>query len=463
MEVNPDKIKVWGFYLVSGQSLEKLLELEQLKKIKVDKGDGTTLRERVSQIGKWCQEMVSHLEPRPGPETKSEYTIQKMVIEFKFERVDLGPVLFVVLPSGFKPVTFTSALHSLLSADLLQRLSSFGVQNGASLNAASIVDQTELKEQLFKDLQPMLQNLANNDWADWAWEDHFIKPSLASLTKFAFQYKHMPGMQTAAEIGAGEFNAVQHHKVILFYVETFLQHLNDQANTLADLEAKIRAVEARDAFDYVGVPLPPLADVQAQRDYRVATLRHQVRSIPTLRPYQKEAVEKCLADNRVIHLPTGAGKTLIAVKLIDYYMQSHTNSNILFIVPTRALVEQQAQYIQTHSLSPKCTVQQLCGMEMESWNADRWTACQKASKVLVGTSEVFRASLVDKTFMQISSIALIIFDECHNATGNSPMANIMRDSVKPFCTITPAAHHPRIVGLTASFVNGKCENVTSKR
>jgi len=41
------------------------------------------------------------------------------------------------------------------------------------------------------------------------------------------------------------------------------------------------------------------------------------------------------------------------------------------------------------------------------------------------------------------------------------MANIMRDAINASCI--PEANRPRIVGLTASFVNGKTENLISKR
>jgi len=56
------------------------------------------------------------------------------------------------------------------------------------------------------------------------------------------------------------------------------------------------------------------------------------------------------------------------------YIYIHEDRNILFIVPTRALVQQQANYITKHSAVSACTVQQLCGIEMEQWNALRCVA-----------------------------------------------------------------------------------------
>ena len=80
--------------------------------------------------------------------------------------------------------------------------------------------------------------------------------------------------------------------------------------------------------------------------------------------------------------------------------------------------------------------------------------------MLVGTPEVFRRSMVDLGCVGVAQLSLLVLDECHNATGNSPMAAIMRDAVHR----APPAQRPRVVGLTASFVNGALAgNVVRKR
>ena len=131
------------------------------------------------------------------------------------------------------------------------------------------------------------------------------------------------------------------------------------------------------------------------------------------------------------------------------------------MVPTRALVAQQAEYIKEHSHVSSCTVAQLSGVEIGAWDASKWEQCKKSNKVLVGTSEIFRASIVDNGFLKVCDISLCVLDECHQAVGNSPMANIMRDGLNAL--ETPDADRPRVVGLTASFVNGKVENLITKR
>jgi ERCC4-related helicase len=46
-----------------------------------------------------------------------------------------------------------------------------------------------------------------------------------------------------------------------------------------------------------------------------------------------------------------------------------------------------------------------------------------------------------------------VFDECHHATGNSPLACKLRDALNSGAV--PRQQRPRIVGQTASFCIGK--------
>lgn len=100
---------------------------------------------------------------------------------------------------------------------------------------------------------------------------------------------------------------------------------------------------------------------------------------------------------------------------------------------------------------------ELSGQELEHWNLRQWIETMARADILVGTPEVFRRALIEKAFINPSQFSVIVFDECHNAVGNSPMAAIMRDSVLKL----PERDRPRILGLTASFVSGSTSNVAS--
>lgn len=100
---------------------------------------------------------------------------------------------------------------------------------------------------------------------------------------------------------------------------------------------------------------------------------------------------------------------------------------------------------------------ELSGQDLEHWSLKQWTETMIRADILVGTPEVFRRALIEKAFISSAQFSIIVFDECHNAVGNSPMAAIMRDSVLKL----PEEDQPRILGLTASFVSGSTTNEAS--
>ena len=58
------------------------------------------------------------------------------------------------------------------------------------------------------------------------------------------------------------------------------------------------------------------------------------------RSYQESIFAKSINKNSLVVLPTGFGKTVIAVMLAVYYFNK-TKKKILFLAPTKPLVEQQ--------------------------------------------------------------------------------------------------------------------------
>jgi ERCC4-related helicase len=165
------------------------------------------------------------------------------------------------------------------------------------------------------------------------------------------------------------------------------------------------------------------------------------------RQYQIDAASYGIHENSIINIKTGGGKTLIAVIIMNHYLSINNGKKVLFIVPSRALVQQQAEYFQKHckvpqsklssstttttstttssasssaaasSSSNKIRIAQLCGNEIESWNKSNWNHAMNNYDIMVGTPEVFRRALVDQRYILSSQFSLVIFDECHNATG----------------------------------------------
>ncbi|XP_062215257.1 endoribonuclease Dicer homolog 2a [Phragmites australis] len=172
--------------------------------------------------------------------------------------------------------------------------------------------------------------------------------------------------------------------------------------------------------------------------------------------YQLEALERAVAGNTVAFLETGAGKTLIAVLLLRAYAhrisRPASRSFAVFLVPTVVLVGQQARVVEAHT---DLRVAQFYGeMGVDFWSADTWLAALHDAEVLVMTPQILLDNL-RHSFFRLQDIALLIFDECHRAKGNSPYACILKEFYHPQLNSRPSDPLPRIFGMTASLIYSK--------
>ncbi|XP_076355471.1 endoribonuclease Dicer-like isoform X2 [Tachypleus tridentatus] len=118
----------------------------------------------------------------------------------------------------------------------------------------------------------------------------------------------------------------------------------------------------------------------------------------------------------------------------------------IYLVP---LVIQQKDRIKDHT---DLAVGYFCGeMGVDFWSVKEWETQFQENQVLVMTAEIFRI-ILHHGFMPLSKVNLLIFDECHAALKNHPYKEIM------ICFDTcPKEDHPKVLGLTASILNGKCK------
>ncbi|MCK5044005.1 DEAD/DEAH box helicase family protein, partial [Candidatus Pacearchaeota archaeon] len=66
------------------------------------------------------------------------------------------------------------------------------------------------------------------------------------------------------------------------------------------------------------------------------------------RTYQQKILETCIKKNCLIVLPTGLGKTLIALMLSIERMKQFPGKKVLFLAPTKPLAEQHLTYFKKH-------------------------------------------------------------------------------------------------------------------
>ena len=88
-------------------------------------------------------------------------------------------------------------------------------------------------------------------------------------------------------------------------------------------------------------------------------------------------------------------------------------------------------------------------MGVDDWDEAIWENEFNTFNVLVMTAQIF-LNLLSHSYITLSKVNLLIFDECHHAKKNDPYRKIMQ------CfSDCPRRPLPKVMGLTASIVNGK--------
>jgi ERCC4-related helicase/ERCC4-type nuclease len=152
------------------------------------------------------------------------------------------------------------------------------------------------------------------------------------------------------------------------------------------------------------------------------------------RTYQLALAKAALKNSSMIVLPTGLGKTVVALLVIATRLDR--GGRVLFLAPTKPLVEQHAEFLRSHLCA---SVVVLTGEIPARKRVELWRG---EAQVIVSTPQVIENDLVAERFA-LSRIKLIIFDEAHRAVGNYSYVYIARKYIDQ-------AENPLIVGLTAS-------------
>ncbi|PIN93015.1 hypothetical protein COU54_04655 [Candidatus Pacearchaeota archaeon CG10_big_fil_rev_8_21_14_0_10_31_24] len=156
------------------------------------------------------------------------------------------------------------------------------------------------------------------------------------------------------------------------------------------------------------------------------------------REYQTAIFETTKKGNSLVVLPTGLGKTLIALLLTIHRLKEHPTQKILFLAPTRPLVEQHYDYFKKHLSELFADLQLFTGEISAETRKKIW----QTSEVIFSTPQCIANDLT-KCLYKLDNTSLLIIDEAHRCLKNYDYTKVVK-------YYKSQAQHIRILGLTAS-------------
>ncbi|KAF6240186.1 hypothetical protein HO173_001796 [Letharia columbiana] len=135
-------------------------------------------------------------------------------------------------------------------------------------------------------------------------------------------------------------------------------------------------------------------------------------NLGTIRDYQYSIVARGLYHNMLVALPTGLGKTFIAATIMLNWFRWTTESQIVFVAPTKPLVSQQVKACFDIAGIPRSATTMLTGGISPGLRAEEW----QNKRVFFMTPQTIINDL--KTgICDPKRLVLLVVDEAHRATG----------------------------------------------
>ncbi len=161
------------------------------------------------------------------------------------------------------------------------------------------------------------------------------------------------------------------------------------------------------------------------------------RSSIEYREYQVNLARQAIADNCLVVLPTGLGKTTVALQVIAEFLSRRTGG-VLFLAPTRVLANQHYEFLRSNLLIDDISL--ITGEDTISRRKKLWI-----NSVICATPEIVKNDL-DRQLVNPSQFVLIIFDEAHRTVGDYAYAGIAERFVSTGV---------RMIGMTATLPSEK--------
>ncbi|MDE1830724.1 MAG: DEAD/DEAH box helicase family protein, partial [Thaumarchaeota archaeon] len=155
------------------------------------------------------------------------------------------------------------------------------------------------------------------------------------------------------------------------------------------------------------------------------------------REYQVNLAKQAMENNCLVVLPTGLGKTTVALQVIAEFLTRRTGG-VLFLAPTRVLAHQHYEFLKSNLLIDDIAL--ITGEDTLTKRKKLWI-----NSIICATPEIIKNDL-DRQLVDPSQFVLIIFDEAHRTVGDYAYAGIAERF---------ASMNVRIIGMTATLPSEK--------
>ena len=155
------------------------------------------------------------------------------------------------------------------------------------------------------------------------------------------------------------------------------------------------------------------------------------------RDYQDNLAKQAISENCLIVLPTGLGKTTVALHVIAEFLL-RGKGGVLFLAPTRVLAHQHYEFLKNNLLIDDVAL--VTGEDLLAKRKKLWI-----NSVICATPEIVKNDL-DRQIVSPDQFSLVIFDEAHRTVGDYAYSGI----AERFANIPV-----RIIGMTATLPSEK--------
>jgi len=155
------------------------------------------------------------------------------------------------------------------------------------------------------------------------------------------------------------------------------------------------------------------------------------------RAYQDNLAKQAISENCLIVLPTGLGKTTVALHVIAEFL-TRGKGGVLFLAPTRVLAHQHYEFLKNNLLIDDVAL--VTGEDLLAKRKKLWI-----NSVICATPEIVKNDL-DRQIVFPEQFSLVIFDEAHRTVGDYAYSGIAERF---------ANTDVRIIGMTATLPSEK--------